>query len=115
MTAIVIASQQIAVALEVVAIGPSDPRYRWAMEYLAVHSRSVLAAMRDPRERTRLATAIRVARREEHRTRAIDLKRAGHTAERIGELIAEEEGRGAFPYDGRTVRRWYAKAGISSR
>ena len=99
----IIANQQIELALEAVHNGPTDPRYRWAMEYLAITAKSALAAIADPRERTRLATETRMARAEVHREGAARLRREGLTAAKIGERIAADEG-----------RRWLSKAGKSS-
>jgi hypothetical protein len=114
MTAAIIASQQILVALEAIASGPTHREYAWAWRYFAESAPKALAAMADSGERTRVATTIRVAKSRARQQRALQLRADGLTAAATGERMATEEGRPETPFDERTVRRWL-RAGISSR
>ena len=100
---------QLATALEILQTknASNDPQYLWAIRFVAINSRAVLASIRDPRERTRLATETKQAQAASRRRRAVELRQEEDmTAPAIGERIAAEEGHPDDPYDERTVRRW---------
>jgi hypothetical protein len=109
MTAAIVATQgQLLVALDVIRAGPTDPRYGWAHRFMATSSPKALAAIRDPRDRTRLATATKQAKAAIHRRRAFELiTTTDMTRRQIGEIMAAEDGRRETPYDESTVRRWH--------
>lgn len=103
--AVLSTSGQLMVALDVMRVGPSDERYRWALDFLRINSANALAAIRDPRERTRLATEARKALGGAHRSRAVELRRT-LTTSRTAEIMAEEDHHPETPYDESTIRRW---------
>jgi hypothetical protein len=111
--AILATQMQLAVALEVLRLGPTDPRYAWACGFLRTSTANALAAIKDPKERTRRATEVRQTHHVARCRRAAKLRAADLTASAIAEQMAVEEGHPHEPFDERAVRRWY-KAGMSS-